>query len=58
MSFYLNHKPNLKMVARGKLTTTGACNNRDQEEEEEEEEVIDLHDWSCSSNCDAFTKEM
>lgn len=53
MSFYLNHKPNLKMVARGKLTTTGACNNRDQEEEEEE--VIDLHDWSCS-NCDAFTK--
>ncbi len=44
------------MVARGKLTTIGACNNRDQEEEEEEE-VIDLHDWSCS-NCDAFTKEM
>jgi hypothetical protein len=41
------------MLAQGKLTTIGACNNRD----EKKEEVIDLHNWSCSS-CDAFTKEL
>jgi hypothetical protein len=57
MSFYLDHEPNLKMLAQGNLTTTCACNRRNQKEEEEEEEVIDLHNGSCSS-CDASTKEL